>query len=977
MLNNWLVWAAVSLTAAIIVALSTPLGAATLSAQGGDKVVGDGPGVHKSTAWNQEGQTGQGVKVGIIDGGFEGITKLLGTELPGSIMARCYDDAGGFTTSLADCETGGTHGTVVAESLADIAPDVSLYIATPESQGDLQQAAEWMVGEGVEVINYSADWPWDGPGNGKSPYSFSPLNTVDRAVAGGAVWVNAASNVAETTWFGPPSFHDGETVGFLLFSPFDISSDIDLLEEQTIEVQLRWDDRWGGATRDLDLLLFDAETNQIVASSTNYQTGEAGHIPFETFSYTPPSAGIYEIVVARNGTPTPGWVQLNEFSGVGQIEHHTSTGSITNPGESANLGMLAVGAAPWHNPLVIEPYSSRGPTPDRRTKPEVVGADCGATATRANDPYPEFCGTSQASPHVAGMAALVRQRFPELGPVEVAEYLKDHAVQREQPDPNNTWGYGFAVLPPIVACSNNPGLEADCAALLAARDTLAGTGTLNWSADVPIEDWDGVTLGGSPLRVTELRLPEKGLTGEIPAGLGSLTRLEGLYLRDNQLSGTIPTQLGSLTNLKELSLTRNQLSGEIPAELAGLTMLERLALGGNQLTGTIPTWLGSLANLEGLYLWGNELNGTIPSELGILVNLQKLWLSENQLSGGIPAELGSLANLEELWLSENQLTGAIPAEIGKLSSLVELVLWGNELSGAIPAELAGLTGLEILSLGGNQLTGTIPTWLGSLTSMEGLYLSDNQLSGTIPTQLGSLTNLQKLWLSENQLSGAIPAEIGDLSSLVELVLWGNELSGVIPAELAGLTSLEVLDLGGNQLTGTIPTWLGSLASLEGLYLSDNQLSGAIPAELAGLTSLEILSLGGNQLTGTIPTWLGSLANLGELYLGDNQLTGEIPSELGRLMNLMVLHLSGNQLTGCVPASLQDVADNDFSELGLSFCASGNSLADLITRYDTNDNGVIERSELAQVINDYYFGEGEQALSKSDLTKLMNFYYFGQ
>ena len=53
---------------------------------------------------------------------------------------------------------------------------------------------------------------------------------------------------------------------------------------------------------------------------------------------------------------------------------------------------------------------------------------------------------------------------------------------------------------------------------------------------------------------------------------------------------------------------------------------------------------------------------------------------------------------------------------------------------------------------------------------------------------------------------------------------------------------------------------------------------------------------------------------------DNQLTGEIPAALGRMENLTLLHLSGNQLTGCVPAALMDVADNDFDQLGLPFCA---------------------------------------------------------
>ena len=117
------------------------------------------------------GTAGQGVKVGIIDVGFKGFSGLKGTELPATVQARCYTDVGRFTTNLADCETGEVediHGTAVAESLMDIAPQVDLYIGHPVSQGDLQAIADWMVSEGVSVINYSVVWTFDGPGDGTS-----------------------------------------------------------------------------------------------------------------------------------------------------------------------------------------------------------------------------------------------------------------------------------------------------------------------------------------------------------------------------------------------------------------------------------------------------------------------------------------------------------------------------------------------------------------------------------------------------------------------------------------------------------------------------------------------------------------------------------------------------------------------------------------------------------------------------------------
>ena len=521
---------------------------------------------------------------------------------------------------------------------------------------------------------------------------------------------------------------------------------------------MRWEDSWNGANRDFDLLIWDFATSDFVDYSFDPQQGRVGQVPFESLSYLVPNDGRYAVVVAHEGGSTPEWIQLTVW-GVGSIEHYTGTGSIANPAESSNPGMLAVGAAPWYDVRTIEPYSSRGPTPDGRVKPDIVGADCGATALRNG-----FCGTSQSTAHMAGMAALVRQRFPTYTPVQVANYLKEHAEQRESPDPNNTWGHGFAKLPSLSECSDavpsvasNPGLVADCEALLAARDTLAGSGTLNWSGSTAIAAWDGVTLSGSPLQVTSL------------------------VLSDSQLTGTIPPELGNLNNLERLNLTRNQLTGDIPPELSLLTNVQLLALGGNQLTGPIPTWLVNITNLEELYLWGNQFTGAIPPELGNLPGLVKLGLGENRLTGEIPTELGSLAKLERLSLSENQLTGPIPAELGSLVNLREL--WLND----------------------NQLSGPVPTWMGSLANLQELYLSQNQLSGAIPTELGSLTNLTILSLWGNELTGEIPVELGNLTNLTILSLWENELTGEIPVELGSLTNLQELYLSQNQLTGPIPT----------------------------------------------------------------------------------------------------------------------------------------------------------------------------
>ena len=130
--------------------------------------------------------------------------------------------------------------------------------------------------------------------------------------------------------------------------------------------------------------------------------------------------------------------------------------------------------------------------------------------------------------------------------------------------------------------TDNPDLMRDCFNLLAIKDTLRGTATLNWSVDVPISEWDAVWVQGSPGRVTGLVLSSSGLTGTIPPELARLDGLEHLRLDGNLLSGEIPVELGSMVNLRSLLLNDNRLTGEIPAELGDLVNLWELRLAGNQ-----------------------------------------------------------------------------------------------------------------------------------------------------------------------------------------------------------------------------------------------------------------------------------------------------------------------------------------------------------------------------------------------------------
>ncbi len=182
-------------------------------------------------------------------------------------------------------------------------------------------------------------------------------------------------------------------------------------------------------------------------------------------------------------------------------------------------------------------------------------------------------------------------------------------------------------------------LGADCAALLTAKAELAGGAALNWSADEPITEWDGISLGGDPLRVTAIYLTSKGLSGVIPMSLAELSGLRGLHLYGNDLSGSIPAELGRLGNLRTLDVGGNRLAGGIPAELSRLELLMWLDVGDNRLVGPLPAALADMENMEWLVIAGNELVGSVTETLEGMSKLAYLDLSDTLLTGCIPAAL--------------------------------------------------------------------------------------------------------------------------------------------------------------------------------------------------------------------------------------------------------------------------------------------------------------------------------------------------
>ena len=122
-----------------------------------------------------------------------------------------------------------------------------------------------------------------------------------------------------------------------------------------------------------------------------------------------------------------------------------------------------------------------------------------------------------------------------------------------------------ATAPPAASGSAQTDREA-LVALYNATDGENWKYSENWLNDAPLGEWQGVTTNDDG-RVTVLDMFRNGLSGELPAELGSLSNLEVLALAFNDLSGEIPAELGSLSNLTYLILNGNDLSGCVPSSL--------------------------------------------------------------------------------------------------------------------------------------------------------------------------------------------------------------------------------------------------------------------------------------------------------------------------------------------------------------------------------------------------------------------------
>jgi hypothetical protein len=324
---------------------------------------------------------------------------------------------------------------------------------------DLQEAVHWLKDtHHVDVISTSIGYYNLTPGDGTGEFA----DQVQDARDAGVFWATAASNDRESHWGGPYTdtngnrIHEFDGKEINCFGPggdqcFQIEAGY------ALHVFLRWDD-WTHVDQDYDLYLLKwdgARSSWIpIASSAVRQGGKPGQTPTEdALAVTSGPATAYGISIQRFDSTrnvnlelfAPKFVRLNT------LLHARSLSNLADAPAAMTVAAIDVRV-----PYPQEPYSSQGPTngPGGNATGGLSKPDISAYArvSTENAGAQSFGGTSAATAHVAGAAALVLDAYPGYAPAQVQSFLQGRALDLGSAGQDTVYGHGRLHLgdPPSV-----------------------------------------------------------------------------------------------------------------------------------------------------------------------------------------------------------------------------------------------------------------------------------------------------------------------------------------------------------------------------------------------------------------------------------------------------------------------------------------------------------------------------------------------
>lgn len=396
-------------------AVTPPAGSGTQRAPGAKS---EGVALTGADKWQAAGITGKGAKVGVIDGAFNNYRQFLSSA---KVTTKSFR-TDGLIEDPEDTEA--IHGTACAEIVTEMAPGAELYLAAFDTPGEFVTAIRWLVGTvGVSVISTSIGFDGRFPLDGSSPLA----QEIDKAKAAGVFFAISAGNEASGIFgsdgaeghFGA-TFMDKDGDGFHDFPGAKQKNGLQVkIGSEPFRIILNWDD-WQRPHVNYDLFLYDTRGNEVARSDQDQ--ARTGKPPIEGIRGTV-ARGTYLLKVKKVNANDPD-LPFNIFFGGSQFEQVTAANSLSTPADAK--GAFTVAAVDVQTSKVEE-YSSQGATMDGRLKPEISGPDNNASFAYASVGNPSFPGTSAATPHVAGAAALYKQAVPDATPDATYRFFAAHA----------------------------------------------------------------------------------------------------------------------------------------------------------------------------------------------------------------------------------------------------------------------------------------------------------------------------------------------------------------------------------------------------------------------------------------------------------------------------------------------------------------------------------------------------------------------
>ncbi len=397
---------------------------------------------------------GAGVTVGVLTDGVAHLADSVASgDLPSDVQVL---KAGS-----------GDEGTAILEIVHDIAPGAGLAFYSPSTSADMVAGIASLRGAGARIVMDDLTF-LDEP-----KFEDGMIAQAARSFAtDGRLYVTAAGNSGQMHYrsdYRPLTGQDFPRTAYpavhnYVSSAIDVGNTLVIPSGCNITVILQWNNRFGAANDDFDLVLARADNFALLAVGADVQDGTQD--PYERVDFTnrtgaPITAFISVAEFALKSPPTSLILDYFVYADCNLSLQYVTTADSVIGHEAVNevLSVAALGAAA---PDQVEVYSSHGPgsvsfpAPEARTVPNISGIDCVATQVSELGFFVNpFCGTSAAAPHVTGVAALLMQRSPELSSERYRAILTGSAA--DLGPPSFDFAYGFGRIDAVAALAAAPG----------------------------------------------------------------------------------------------------------------------------------------------------------------------------------------------------------------------------------------------------------------------------------------------------------------------------------------------------------------------------------------------------------------------------------------------------------------------------------------------------------------------------------------